>query len=309
MKRLLALLVFTFLGFQQAQAQNIAYEVIRTEEAPGYFALRVYPGQDLPELEVETVFVENFTSKAERKKFENLSQNLKSAGLQLLNSNQATNFVGNESYRLVLLGGPTQNRWLQFKPQKSGDLDEQFEMFSLTKLGPVYLSNIKTDFGGNISQVRPQEAPFLDDQSTYFVGQFEQPIKTRVTITGETPDITVQADGVMDLTTYHPHQADSMLETLWKELNPVENLPTLNPMTWDFKNMVTNSFPFLLAFVGLALMYMAAKPSKLRTGMIDQIDDMFWRTPIEETPLYQAWEENFPWELSDKELRLTQVTN
>ena len=63
MKKLLALFVFTIAGFQQSSAQNIAYEVIRTEEAPGYFALRVYPGEDLPALEVETVFVENFTSK------------------------------------------------------------------------------------------------------------------------------------------------------------------------------------------------------------------------------------------------------
>jgi hypothetical protein len=217
--------------------------------------------------------------------------------------------VGDDNYRLVLLGGPKQNRWLQFAPQNTKTLSEDFEMFSLTKLGPVYLSNIETDFGGNVSQVRPQEAPFLDDQSTYFVGKFEDPIKTRVTITGETPDITVQADGVMDLTTYHPHQADSMLENLWKELNPSVTLPVINPASWTLKGIVTNSFPFLLAILGISLMYFAAKPSKLRTGMMDQIDDMFWNTPIEETPLYQAWEENFPWELTDKELRLTQIAN
>jgi len=309
MKNLLALFVFSLLSFQQSAAQNIAYEVIRTQEAPGYFALRVYPGSDLPELEVETVFVENFDSTAERKKFTNLSQSLKNTGLSLLSSTQATELVGSDKHRLVLLGGPVQNRWLQFAPQDYTGLSEQFEMFSLTKLGPVYLSNINAEFGGNVSQVRPDQVPFLDDQSTYFVGQFDKEMKTRVSLSGETPELTVQADGIMDLTTYKPHQADSMLENLWKELTPTNAATIVNPSLWNLKSIVTSSFPFLLGFIGLLLMYLAAKPSKLKTGMIAQMDDIFWHTPIEETPLYQAWEENFPWELTDKELKLTQVAN
>jgi hypothetical protein len=304
MKRLFLLLAFTVISLYQAAAQNIAYEVIRTPEAPGYFALRVYPGNDLPELQVETVFVENYRNKAERSEFKDLSTNLADAGLQVLSSVKATALVENQNYRLVLLGGPKQSRWLQFSPPTSGGLIEAFEMFSITKLGPVYLSNIKADFGGNVQQVRPEQVPFLDQQSTYFVGQFDEPMKTRVSLTGETPDITVQADGVMDLSTYQPHEADGLLQNLWNDQNPTQNPQSNN--SFSLKDIVTSSFPYLLAFIGLIIMYLAARPSKLRTGMIDQIDELFWNTPLEETPLYQAWEKNFPWELTDKELKLVQ---
>lgn len=299
-------LALSFSSFSAVSAQNIAYEVIRTEEAPGFFALRVYPGSDLPELEVETVFVENFRHKRERKQFASLNQNLKEAGLQVLSATEATAFVDDEHYRLVLLGGPKQARWLQFNPPINQNLNEAFEMFSLTRLGPVYLSNIKAEFGGNVQQVRPDQAPFLDDKSTYFVGQFEKEMKTKVTITGETPDITVQADGVMDLSTYKAHQGSTVLQTLWNELKPDQNEANKTSTTFDIKKLITNSFPFLLAILGLNIMYLATRPSKLRTGMIDKLDDLFWNTPLEETPIYQAWEKNFPWELTDKELKLAQ---
>jgi len=299
-------LALSFSSFSAVSAQNIAYEVIRTEEAPGFFALRVYPGSDLPELEVETVFVENFRHKRERKQFASLSQNLKEAGLQVLSATEATAFVDDEYYRLVLLGGPKQARWLQFNPPINQNLNEAFEMFSLTKLGPVYLSNIKAEFGGNVQQVRPDQAPFLDDKSTYFVGQFEKEMKTKVTITGETPDITVQADGVMDLSTYKTHQGSTVLQTLWNDLKPNQSDTNKASIEFDIKKLITNSFPFLLAILGLSIMYLATRPSKLKTGMIDKLDDLFWNTPLEETPIYQAWEKNFPWELTDKELKLAQ---
>ncbi len=307
MKRLIFYFVSLTLTLNQALAQNIAYEVIRTEEAPGYFALRVYPGEDLPALEVETVLVENFSNKAERKKFTPLVKNLKNTGLKVLSAEEATALVGDENYRLVLLGGPTQTRWLQFKPEDFLNLNEQFEMFSLTKLGPVYLSNIQANFGGNVTAVRPEQVPFLDDKSTYFVGQFDKAMKTRVSITGETPELTVQADGVMDLSTFKPHEASNVLSSLWADLTPDNKSKTPSNFNVDLKDIVTNSFPFLIALIGLALIYISARPSRLRTGMIDQLDDLFWRTPIEETPIYQAWEKNFPWELTDKELKLVQV--
>jgi len=42
MKRFMLALALSFSSFSAVSAQNIAYEVIRTEEAPGFFALRVY---------------------------------------------------------------------------------------------------------------------------------------------------------------------------------------------------------------------------------------------------------------------------
>ena len=301
MKRLTSLLLLILSALSLTQAQNIGYEVIRTQESPGYFALRVYPGDQLPPLEVETVFVENFTSKAERKQYKLLSQAILNSGTQVISSTQAALLVDSPNYRLVLLGGPAQNRWLQFKANTNSDIIKKFEDFSQTKLGPVYLSGLKADFGGNIEQVRPEEAPYLDESSVYFVGKFDRPIKTRVSLSGETNDLVVQADGVMDLTTFTPHQASGVLPQLWKDLNP-----TTVAEGWNIKKIITNSFPILLALIGLAIMWLASRPSKLRTGMADQLTDEFWRTPIEETPLYQAWEKSFPWELSDKELKLAQ---
>lgn len=299
-------LALSFSSFSTIFAQNIAYEVIRTEEAPGYFALRVYPGNDLPELEVETVFVENFRHQRERKQFADLTQNLKDAGLQVLSSTEGAALVNDDNYRLVLLGGPKQSHWLQFTPPSNQTINEAFEMFSLTKLGPVYLSNIKANFGGNVQQVRPDQVPFLDDKSTYFVGQFDKAMKTKVTITGETPDLTVQADGIMDLSTYQAHEGSRVLQTLWNDLTPNQANTNKTSTTFAIKKLITSSFPFLLAILGLSIMYLAARPSKLRTGMIDKLDEIFWNTPLEETPMYQAWERNFPWELTDKELKLTQ---
>lgn len=308
MKRLLASFACLLLSFNQTQAQNIAYEVIRTAEAPGYFALRVYPGENLPALEVETVLVENFSNKAERRQFTDLIINLKKTGLKVLAAENATALVNDENYRLVLLGGPKQTRWLQFSPVELLPIEEQFEMFSLTKLGPVYLSNLQANFGGNVSQVRPDQVPYLDDKSTYFVGQFEKPIKTRINLRGETPDLTVSADGVMDLTTFTPHEASSILAQLWTELNPADPFKEIRDFNFNFKKLTTNLFPFLLAFIGLLLMYISMRPNRYKTGMADALDEMFWRTPIEETPLYQSWEKNFPWELTDAELKLIKVS-
>jgi len=272
MKRLTSLLLLILSALSLTQAQNIGYEVIRTQESPGYFALRVYPGDQLPPLEVETVFVENFTSKAERKQYKLLSQAILNSGTQVISSTQAALLVDSPNYRLVLLGGPAQNRWLQFKANTNSDIIKKFEDFSQTKLGPVYLSGLKADFGGNIEQVRPEEAPYLDESSVYFVGKFDRPIKTRVSLSGETNDLVVQADGVMDLTTFTPHQASGVLPQLWKDLNP-----TTVAEGWNIKKIITNSFPILLALIGLAIMWLASRPSKC-----------------------------FPWELSDKELKLAQ---
>ena len=74
---------------------------------------------------------------------------------------EAINFVDDDRYRLVLLGGPQQERWLQFRAPLGTEVVPEFEAFSQSKLGPVYLMNLQADFGGNVHQVRPDEQPFF----------------------------------------------------------------------------------------------------------------------------------------------------
>lgn len=299
MKRLFGLLL-SLAGTIMAlsTAQNIEYEVIRTQETPGYFALRVYPGNQLPPLEVQTVFVENYTSRAERRRYSQLAQAIRNSGTLVLSAKQAVGYVDEDRFRLVLLGGPAQHRWLQFRAPLGADVIPAFEEYSQVKLGPVYLMNLQADFGGNITQVRPEEQPFLNDEATYFVGQFDRPMKTRVSLSGETDELVVQADGILDLETYRPHEANGVLKDLWNDLDAKGDLKAIS-----FRKIVIDSFPFLLLMLGLGIMYLASRPSKLRTGMMEEIDDEFWHTPIEETPLYQAWEQGFDWELSDEALK------
>lgn len=297
-----------------AAAQNLSYEVIRTEQAPGYFALRVYPGDELPPLQVETVFVTNYTTKSEKAQYADLIQAIRNSGAQVLKPHEAAGLVGDDRYRLVLIGGPSQDRWLQFNAEN--EVIPEFETFSQNKLGPVYLMNLHGEFGGNVSQVRPKTIPYLNDTATYFVGEFERPIKTRVNLQGETDDVIVQADGIMDLSHYQPHPAEGVITQLWHDLSPLNSCPPVKGeekgvfgcKNFDLKDLVTNSFPFLLGAFGLLLMYFAGRPSKLRTGFMDQVDEFFWHTPVEETPIYGAWEKSIPWELSDEELKLIKIS-
>jgi len=303
MKRLILLFLTLTTLVISSNAQNIKHQVVRTPEAPGYFALKVSPGEDLPPLQVQTLFVENYANKAERKRYQDLTTQLSQSGAQVVSATQAVPYVDQEDYQLVLIGGPQQSRWLQFTASKKEDIPTAFADFSKNYLGPIYLMNLTAEFGGNATEVRPQQVPFLKDQSVYFVGQFEKPMKTRVSLNAETPDSLLQADGVMDLTTYDENPVANILEQIWNDLNPAA------AKSLSIQRITTDAFPLIFLVLGGLLIWLSLRGRKFETvtDITEEINDDFWHAPLEETPLYQDWEKHLPWEFPDEVLRRVQV--
>ncbi len=293
----LGLFFLSSIAITGLQAQNLEYEVIRTHEAPGFFAVRVFPGEGLKPLSIENVFVENFHSKRDRKKYSPLLKTLKESGAIVVPSKEGLDYTNKSEFRIVLIGGPKQNQFLQFRLLKGQPLDEAFKTFNAENLGAVYLLNLKPHFGGNISDVLPEEIPYLGERSGYFIGKFDKEQKTKMHLTGTHDEFDLEADTALNLEKYNPHEAVLALPFIWEKLKFPKTMDEAKSSPW-----VIGAFPFLLVIIGLGFIAYSifGFRKQKQTTNTDLIDDKFWHTPIEETPLYKNWEKDLPFEIESE---------
>ncbi len=287
--RLTSFILFLLLPLQTL-AQTLEYEVIRTESSPGFFAVRIFPGKDLSPKHIEDVFITNFSNNSEKRRFKTLVKELENLGAKVLTPEESREYLFREEFRLIVLGGDSIEGFTQFQPAPNVDIMESFTEFTVNFLGPIYLQNINAQFGGNVSEVIPDNIPYLNDKSAYFIGKFDRPMRTRMAIEAEYGDEAFMANFPIDLENYQAHELSSSLPSLWESLQKKD---TAQVKAISQKWLI-NAFPIVLFLLGGLLIFISSRGRQ--KSKKDTFDDKFWNTPIEETPLYKQWEKNLPFE-------------
>jgi len=289
------ILSLSFLSFG-VKAESLEYELIRTPETPGFFAVRIFPGKDLKPRKIKNIFIKNFKTEEESKIFAPLVAKI-SEKAEVLEKEEIVKYLKNDNARIVVLGGDIYPRFLQFIPENPDTLFKDFKDFSKNFLGPVYLQNIKVSFGKNISDVLPAYIPFLTEKSTFFIGKFESPEKTIMHLKASGEDYTLETKDFLNLENFTPHVSAEALPSLWEEIyksyEPEVRNKNSRSLFW------VNVFPYLLLFLGfLSLFFSFPKTSSSRTfdgfTISDDFSIDFWNMPLEETPLFHEWEKSLP---------------
>lgn len=314
MLRGLVLLLVAFSIVLSTQAQSLEFETVRSQSTPGFFALRIFSGSDLSPMPVENVYVKNFKNEKAATHYQPLLDSLATIPAQVLTVEEAKPLLLSQSHRLIWLGGQAPLGQLHFTTTDS-DVMAAFTDFVKSHLGPVYLTNLNLDFGGNISEVYPEQIRFLGEETTVY-GKFERPIKTRFELTANAANGEISAVTPIYLDQYVPLSDSYTLAEDWEAAYRAAT----NPQSSTFySSFWLSAFPWLLFLGGLVLIALASlqvwrredasKEPPLKKGStaekprVNQLTKEWWEHPIEETPMYQNWEKNLPFEVIKKDTK------
>jgi hypothetical protein len=148
-----------------------------------------------------------------------------------------------KSTHFVSLGDPIAGSKNFHLKNKENSL-EKFEYFSLHNLKPIFFQNLRTEFGGNISEVSKLEQGITSDPGITFIGKFEKNIRTRMVIISEDRNEFTQFEAPLDLTdsVFSLSPLAKELPSLWEQLHQKTE-----------KSSSSNSFPLLLWIGGVIL--------------------------------------------------------
>ena len=273
MKKVLILflsLFFPLIGF----AQNFEFETFRTEESPGFFGIRIFPGTHLTPIEIKNVFVKHF-SKNEEAIYSELISLLEGFGLTVINKEELHQFSHQKGIRIIILGAPLET-FLNFTQDPEVDTLEHFENFTRKHLGPVFFQDVRFQFGGNISQVIPAQISFWGEEELLLVGKFEKAMRTYVEIIGVNSEGEVMASAILDLRDFQNVPIAYALPEIWEERLGAQkstehhNLFWLSVFSWGLGGI---GF-FLLLFV-----FISRIKKKDKKGLLGDLN----QKPTEET--------------------------
>ncbi len=241
----LLVLILPLSGF----AQSLELEVIRTESAPGFFAVRIFPDPELKEINMEDVFVKNF-SKEEAPIYHDLISILEELDGTVIRLDQLPQYTL-PTNRIILLGGKPHGDFVYFKPQHKTKILEEFDAFAAKNLGPPILMNITADFGGNVTDVYPKRIIAMTDKPVFFVGKFTDPIKTKMTVTALTHEGEIMAETALHLEKYEPSAFSEALPEIWEEVYQSKQAQKENSkLSFYFEK----AFPWILGLLGIILL-------------------------------------------------------
>lgn len=283
MKNWFKVLLLSIIGLQTVSAQSLELELLRTPEAPGFFTVRIFPDPSLQPIPLQNVFVKNYDqSRAEQ--YAELLPIIQELGGKIIERDDLINH--NNAYnRITLLGGTRNPELLYFRTQEGADILETFDRFSRANLGPVYLKNIKAEFGGNISDVLPAQFNFMGESPAFFVGKFKKEMKTRLQLTATSSEGEITAITPLDLTHYEPHEFGDQLPEIWEDLykqsiQTEEEPPIPGDTPW------LNIFPWVLGLLGLIFIFIAIQTRRKNTvhtskHELEDVPESFWHQPKE----------------------------
>ena len=252
---------------------SLEFELVRTVETPGFFAVTLFPSLETQPIQKETVFVKNFPLE-QSNKYEPILSFLKELGAQIVDPP-----IQNDSHAtLVSLGEPIATE-KNFHLKNEDDPLDTFEKFSLQELQPVFFQNIHADFGGNISAVEQFQTSIIGDTGVTFIGKFEKDMRTRMHIVAQKGEHSFEFESPLNLndTTLSNSPMVAELPQLWEQLQ--KKTPSVSSSSFPFLSL----FPWILGGIGiLLLIYIFIRRSLKRynTFLKDQ----------------ESLQEEFPWQ-------------
>ncbi len=254
MKKLLFLLTFWLgffsFGFIGLSSANFEFETVRTEQAPGFFLVRIFPVDGTKPLPVQNIFVTNYASD-ESERYMDIVPLIQELGGLIITKDELGAYMADPLSRIVFLGEKEEG-FLHFALDSSDKSVEQFEVFSEHFLSEIFLKDVQLDFGGNAVEILPSVLPDISKNSLLVVGKFREPMKTRMELRGVTADGEIRAVEplyLQDKALSSPLASQSLPE-LWEELWLAEQGKKTGKSFMNFFSL-GNVFPVILFLLGV----------------------------------------------------------
>ena len=223
---------------------SLEFELVRTVETPGFFAVTLFPSLEAQPIQKETVFVKNF-SPEQSSQYKPILSFLKELGARIIDPP-----VQNDSHvTLVSLGKPIATE-KNFHLKNEEDPLDAFEQFSLQELQPVFFQNIHADFGGNISAVEQFQTSVIGDAGVTLIGKFEEDMRTRMHIQAQQGERTLEFEAPLNLNdaTLSNSPIAAELPQLWEQLQ--KKTPPVSSSSFPLLSL----FPWILGGIGILLL-------------------------------------------------------
>ena len=277
-------------------AQGLEFETYRTEESPGFFMVKIFPGPTTPQMTVQNIFVKNFKNPDDEKDYLELFSIIREFGGKIIDAPEDNRIMLRSGTRLIFLGKPN-GKYLNFAAKDSDKVLEEFELFSERYLGPVFLENLTVKFGGNISDVYPQKVKFLSESGATFVGKFETPIKTRMEMKGISDFGEITATAPINLKEIELGQIVGNLADIWEDFWKMENPSATKE--WNLKWLMI--FPWILGIFGIVIIYFSFRSKKSKTSKKDAKKKTSYSIPEQIPAKDLGYLEELPFEVEKQE--------
>lgn len=216
-------------------SNNLDFDLLRTEETPGFFSVTVFPDEETKPIPKEIEFVKNFP-KTETKKYAPILSFLTELGATIIESpSQKTDHT-----QIISIGNSFGNE-TNFELHDNKNPLDAFEEFSLQKLQPTFFQNIHAEFGGNIHNVEQLHTNIVGDKGITFIGKFEKDMRTRMLLHANQEETDIEFEiplNLQDKMLSHSPIAKE-LPQLWEQLHNKKT--NILPTKWDF-----SFFPWIL---------------------------------------------------------------
>ncbi len=266
----------TFAGFE--------FETMRTPDVPGFFMVRIFPEFDAEPLTFQNVFVKNYPEN-EAEKYESLFPIIEQAGGTLVERTELAQNLLRTDNRIIILGKAIPNK-ISFQITNPETATEDFQNFLQTSLKPVYLQNLETKFGGNVSEVYANSKDIVGEMPIIIVGKFETERRTRMEISGITAEGEMRLSATLDLDDpllSRPVVAQDIPQ-VWEEF--FQN--TQNSQLAGKKSILShwhNLFPIALGMLGILFFIIAFRSAKKNYKKVGTFVDLDESIPLATPPV------------------------
>jgi len=267
-KILLGALLFPFLC---VASSSLEFELVKTPETPGFFAVTIFPVQEEELLSKNITFIKNFSAEEEYI-YKPVIQFLNEIGAKVLD----TLPLETNSTHIVSLGDSiSESKNFHIKSEETSL--EKFEHFSLHNLKPIFFKNLQTDFGGNISAVSKLETSITSDPGITFIGKFEKNMKTRMVVISEDENEFTQFEAPLDLTDsqFSLSPLAKQLPSLWEQFHQKKinsSSPSFSLLPWIGGGIIL----FILCIIFIR--YTIGKYRNFLEQEDDVHEELPWRT-------------------------------
>lgn len=269
---LLALMALTSV----AHAQTPSFNFVRTSEVPGYFLVEIIPDITKPAIDVNDTFIVNFPTK-ENENYTDVLKVVQGVGGKTISAEEFFGKTTLQKNRYFVLGDPIEGL-PTFQVRDKSTALEDFDYFLGQFLYPVYLTDIESSFGGNVSDVVPVRIPFGSSEGDVFVGKFQKAMKTRMELRANSSEGTIVANTILDFTnplfTQNPIAQD--IPAIWEDFHaPLEQA---DPSTKQRFFKWANLFPVVLVVVGVLIILFGILWFRKKTEDDDDVlPEDFWK--------------------------------
>jgi len=207
-----------------AAAQSFEYEVVRSPESPGFFMLRVLPGESLPDMLVDTVMVTDDdmpTFLTDTESFMGMKV-FSIADIADIPEDSKTVGVGSEALRDMV------DMYFAVTPETS---QERVQVFLQKYTGDVHAKGIRVDFDDAVaSDVYAWGTEYLTHRGAIFVGKYNLALPTEATVSGVTKAGEVSERAAIGLHIPSPMEDNLQyrLGDLWEEIDRLHRIKTKN---------------------------------------------------------------------------------